>query len=409
MSLLEKIFPGLPFNLRASVYSCSDTQGGCLDRLTAVSNNRIFMFGLISKHSGMNTGGVAVSIKRLSNYFAGQGCRVTILTASLPPEHLLFDGLDAEIIHVAVKSRSKIGLAFTLLRHVISSRPKAILSFDTRANRINSWLAVTPFIGVEIWTSLRNSITAGIDPAVAKLSSRVVSVYRKIHRNSTGVIAISQGLKDEFLQLTGVTEPGKVHVIHNAVVVAGFYELAAQPVYHPWFDNRTIPLIISVGRLSSQKDYPTLIRAFKIVRNTRDCRLLILGEGEERPVIEALISGLDLQDDVELPGFVANPLAFVSKANLFALSSVYEGFGNVIAEALALGVPVVATDCPHGPAEILDSDRYGKLVCVGDVEGLAAAMLEQLSTPVDMGELKKAGARFGVDNARKYLELMGFT
>lgn len=366
------------------------------------------MFGLISKHSGMNTGGVAVSIKRLSNYFAGQGCRVTILTAPLPPEHLLFDGLDPEIIHVPIKSRSKIGLAFTLLRHVISSQPKAILSFDTRANRINSWLAVTPFIGVEIWASLRNSITAGKNPAEVKLSSRVVSVYRKIYRNSTGVIAISQGLKNEFQQLTGMTDRGKIHVIHNAVVVEGFYELAGQQVDHPWFDNRTMPLIISVGRLSTQKDYPTLIRAFKIVRNAMDCRLLVLGEGKERPVIEALISELELQGDVELPGFVANPLAFVSKADLFALSSVYEGFGNVIAEALALGVPVVATDCPHGPSEILDRDQYGKLVGVGDVEGFAAAMLEQLSTPVDMDELKKGGARFGVDNARKYLELMGF-
>ncbi len=379
-----------------------------VDRLTALSNNKsVYLFGLIGKHSDGNEGGVAVSIKRLSNYFAGQGCRVTILTLPLPSEHLLFDGLDPDIIHVPIKSRSKIGLAIALLRHVISSQPKVILSFDTRANRICSWLSGFPFINVELWTSLRNAITAGQDPAEVKLSSRVVAVYRKIYRNSTGVIAISHGLKNEFLQLTGVSDPGKIHVIHNPVVVDGFYPLSEQAVNHPWLTNRMMPVIVSVGRLAAQKDYPTLIRAFNIVRNARACRLLILGEGKERPAIEELIRDLGLQNDVDLPGFVKNPLAFIRKADLFALSSAYEGFGNVIAEALALGIPVVATDCPHGPSEILDSDQYGKLVGVGDVDAFAAAILEQLATPVDGDELKNGAARFGIDNARKYMQLMG--
>lgn len=378
-----------------------------VDHSAPQSNNRVFLFGLISKHSAKNGGGVAVIIRVLSNYFAQQGCRVSILTSQLPQDHLLFRGLDQDINHIPIKFRSKIGLAATLLRHVISSQPKAILSFDTRANRINSWIAATPFTDVASWASLHNAIAAGENPTEAKLSPRLRAVYRKIYRNCTGVIAVSRGLKDEFLRLTGVTGPGKIHVIHNAVVAADFYELAGQQADHPWFDNRTMPLIISVGRLSTQKDYPTLIRAFRKVRNTRDCRLVILGEGEERPVIEELIKKLGLQDDVNLLGFVKNPLAYVSKADLFALSSLYEGYCIAITEALALNIPVVATDCPYGTAEILDNGRYGKLASVSDVEGLAAAMLDQLDTSVGSDGLKKGGARFGIDNARKYLELMG--
>ena len=378
-----------------------------VDRLIAPSNKRVFLFGLISKHSGSNAGGVAVNIKRLSNYFAGNGCRVTILTLPLPPEHQLFDGLDPDIIHIPLNSRSKFGLAIALLRHVISSQPKVILSFDTRANRISSWLPGLPFINVELWTSLRNAITAGQDPVEVKLSSRALAVYRKIFRRSTGVIAVSQGLKNEFLQLTGVTDSEKIHVIHNTVVVDGFYELSREAVNHPWFTNKRMPVIVSVGRLARQKDYPTLIRAFRKVRNARGCRLVILGEGEERPVIEELIKDLGLQEDVELPGFVKNPLAYVSKADLFALSSAYEGYCNAIAEALALDIPVVATDCPHGTSEMLDNGRYGKLVGVGNVDALAEAILEQLSTPICSEELKKSAGKFDINNARKYMELMG--
>ena len=350
---------------------------------------------------------MAVIIRILSNYFAGQGCKVTIFTAPLQQDHLLFDGLDPDVIHVPIKVRSKIGLAATLLRHVIASRPKAILSFDTRANRINSWLSGFPFINVGLWMSLHNAIIGGQDPTEVKLSSRALAFYRKTYRNSTGVIAVSQGLKNEFLQLTGVTDSGKIHVIHNSVVVDGFYELSKEAVNHPWFINKKIPVIISVGRLAKQKDYPTLIRAFRLVRDARACHLLVLGEGEERPVIEELIKDLSLQDDVDLPGFVKNPLAYVSKADLFALSSVYEGYCIAITEALALEIPVVATDCPHGTAEMLEDGRYGKLVAVGDEKGLAAAILEQLAAPADSDELKQRAAYFGVENAKKYMELMG--
>jgi glycosyltransferase involved in cell wall biosynthesis len=138
------------------------------------------------------------------------------------------------------------------------------------------------------------------------------------------------------------------------------------------------PVILGVGRLTVQKDFPTLIRAFARVRQKRNARLLILGEGELRSELNALVAELGLQADVALPGFVENPFVFMRHASLFVLSSAWEGFGNVLVEAMACGMPVVSTDCPSGPAEILQNGKWGRLVPVGDVQALSEALLATL-------------------------------
>ncbi len=138
------------------------------------------------------------------------------------------------------------------------------------------------------------------------------------------------------------------------------------------------------------KDFSVLIRAFAKVRAKRDCRLVILGEGELRPELEALVRELDVQDSVQLPGFVNNPYAWMSRAELFVLSSAWEGFGNVLVEAMACGATVVSTDCPSGPSEILEGGKWGPLVPVGDVDALAERMLEALSSPTDVNAKLRA-------------------
>jgi glycosyltransferase involved in cell wall biosynthesis len=159
-----------------------------------------------------------------------------------------------------------------------------------------------------------------------------------------------------------------------------------------------------MGRLHAQKDYPTLLRALRLVRGTIPARLLILGEGPARPEIEALRAGLGLDGAVSMPGFHPDPYPFLAHADLFVLSSLWEGFGNVIVEALACGAPVVSTDCRSGPREILRDGQFGDLVPPGDPEALAAAILATLSRPRDRAALIARSADFSIDKAaRAYL------
>jgi glycosyltransferase involved in cell wall biosynthesis len=147
---------------------------------------------------------------------------------------------------------------------------------------------------------------------------------------------------------------------------------------------------LAVGRLGRVKDYPTLIRAFAKLRENREVRLVILGEGNERSRLESLVRELKLQDCVKMPGYVSNPFAYMARASLFALTSLREGLSNVLVEALYCGCPAVATDCPVGPREVLRGGEYGRLVPVGDDNALAQAMLESLDSkpPSDVCSLR---------------------
>ena len=166
----------------------------------------------------------------------------------------------------------------------------------------------------------------------------------------------------------------------------------AEPFDHPWFAPGAPPVILGAGRLTEQKDFPTLIRAFALVRKKHPARLMILGEGEERSKLETLVQELGLEKEVSLPGFVDNPYKYMKRAAVFVLSSRWEGFPNVLVEAMALGTPVVSTDCPNGPAEILENGKWGELVPVGETQSLASAVLRTLDR-VDVVRVKGAAER----------------
>jgi glycosyltransferase involved in cell wall biosynthesis len=167
-------------------------------------------------------------------------------------------------------------------------------------------------------------------------------------------------------------------------------------------------VILAAGRLAPQKDYPTLIRAFAALSAGRDLRLIILGEGPERTALESLIQQLGLADRVSLPGFRDNPFAYMSRARLFVLSSAWEGLPGVLIQAMACGTPVVSTDCPSGPREVLADGRYGPLVPVGAVEALAVAMALTLEQPPEPERLKARAADYGLEPVtRRYLEVLG--
>jgi glycosyltransferase involved in cell wall biosynthesis len=198
-----------------------------------------------------------------------------------------------------------------------------------------------------------------------------------------------------------------MRVIYNPVVTPKLFEQAKEQIDHEWFIEGSPPFILGVGRFSTQKDFPTLIRAFSIVQKQMPARLMILGEGEDRPQIEALVRDLGLTSEVALPGFVSNPYAFMSRAAVFVLSSVYEGLPTVLIEAMAVGTPVVSTDCPSGPREILEFGKYGKLVPIGDSEAIANAIVTTLKHPIDVEALRQQAQKFSLENTvNGYLELI---
>jgi glycosyltransferase involved in cell wall biosynthesis len=221
-----------------------------------------------------------------------------------------------------------------------------------------------------------------------------------------GVVAVSQGVADDLSFTIGLPRE-RIRVIYNPVVVPELFELATEPVESPWLRAGEPPVVLSVGRLTAAKDYPTLLRAFSQVIKARQMRLVILGEGEERGGLEVMVRDLGLEDVVSLPGFAKNPYAYMSKAAVCVLSSAWEGFGNVLVEAMAVGTPVVATDCPNGPAEILENGKYGRLVPVGDAEALAEGILATLDGTTNSEVLQYRAKEFSYDDiANQYLEIL---
>ncbi len=210
------------------------------------------------------------------------------------------------------------------------------------------------------------------------------------------IVAASRGVAEDVSGMTGIPVD-RIQVIHNPVVTPEVLQNMQAPIAHPWFAPGEPPVILGVGRLVSQKDFPTLINAFAQLRQQRTARLMILGEGEDRPKLEAQIRELGIEQDVALPGFVENPYACMAHAQVFALSSIFEGFGNVVAEAMATGTSIVSTDCESGPAEILMDGKYGKLVPVGDARALADAIATTLDHPTSPEVLKQRAQAFSLD------------
>jgi len=205
-------------------------------------------------------------------------------------------------------------------------------------------------------------------------------MLRFAYRRADTVAAVSHGAAADMVSTLGV-DASNVSVIYNPVVSPELFAKSAQAVDHPWFKAGEPPVVLAIGRLVRVKNFSMLLRAFSRVRNEMPARLLILGEGDERQNLEKLVGQLRLDDDVWMPGFFTNPYAYLKRAAIFVLSSDSEALPTVLIEALALGVPAVATNCKTGPAEILQNGHYGLLVPVGDVDALAAAMLETLCGP----------------------------
>jgi len=205
------------------------------------------------------------------------------------------------------------------------------------------------------------------------------SIRKKFYPLSDAIVVVSREAADDFLRITKA--PAEIVRVIYPILTPGIAELTTFPLDDPWFAPGQPGVVLGVGRLTPQKDFSTLVRAFAAVRRQCDLRLMILGEGETRGQLEDLVKELGLTESVALPGNTKNVFAYMSRCALFVLSSAYEAMPMVLVEALASGAPVVATNCMCGPREILHDGKFGRLVPVGNVPALASAIHQSLSEP----------------------------
>ena len=234
------------------------------------------------------------------------------------------------------------------------------------------------------------------------MRASMTATYRWADR----VAAVSEGAAHDTARLAGLPK-SRVTVLHNPIPLWPMPSAAARSSADAFWKCPQGARVLTVGSLKDQKNHPLLLRAFARLAH-RDARLMLLGQGQNETMLRALAGELGIADRVIFAGFHADPSPFYATADLFALSSDYEGLPTVLIEALSFGLPVVSTDCPSGPAEILGDGRWGQLVPVGDLDALAHAMEEALAAPVDREALKRRAADFSPEiAARKYLGLLG--
>jgi glycosyltransferase involved in cell wall biosynthesis len=286
------------------------------------------------------------------------------------------------------------------------SQPSALLSAMEHANLVAILAWRWARVPTRLVVSVHNTMSIATQHAPQSKARLIPMLARWLYPQAHRVVAVSHGVATDILHLYQLPT-AKVEVIYNPVVTPELMIQSQDTVEHPWLTAGEPPIILGVGRLTAQKDFATLIRAFARVRQSHEARLIILGEGEHRPILERLVRELGLQEWVALPGFVENPYAWMRRAAVFVLSSRWEGLPTVLIEAMACGTPVVATDCPSGPREILEGGKWGKLVPVGDAVGLAEAICQTLKegSPSD---LSIRASDFSLERAvESYLQVLG--
>ncbi len=270
-----------------------------------------------------------------------------------------------------------------LARYLREQRPDALLS-ALHGNIVALWARRLSDIPLRVVISEHSTFSCQNRQLPGWYSRLMLRLVRRYYPWADRIAAVSEGVADDLSQVAGIPRD-RIQVIYNPVVTPELRIKAQDELNHPWFAADEHPVILGVGRLAPAKDFTVLIRAFARVRETHEARLLILGEGEERPELEATVRRFGLQTDVSLPGFVANPYPYMALARLFVLSSRWEGLPTVLVEALYCGARIIAMDCPSGPREILRGGKYGRLVPVGDSDSLATAikgmLVEQPARP----------------------------
>lgn len=349
-------------------------------------------------------GGAERVMVTLANAFAERGHVVDLVLASAEGPYL--QDVSSAVRVVDLHTNRVIKAMLPLARYLRRERPQALLSAMNHANVVAVLAHRLARVSCRLVVSERNTIGVEAARAQGAVAKAVYVLVPWAYRRADAIVAVSRESATD-LERFARLPAGSVQAIYNPFDLDRIGRLATEPLDHPWFAPGQPPVVLAIGRLTEQKDFPTLIRAFAALRVRRPARLLILGEGELRGELESLVQSCGLTaDEVQMPGFVSNPFAYLARCAVFVLPSRWEGLPGVLIEAMACGALVVSTDCPSGPREILENGRWGRLVPVGDVEALADAMVATLDEKAHP-DVKVRAADFGVERAAKaYMDVM---
>ena len=340
----------------------------------------------------------------LAEGFANRGVQTDLVLAKADGPYLSQVSANVNIVDLG-ESRAllSVGKLSTYLSRV---KPSAIISALNYTNLLT--LAATKlaqFDGKTIIT-LHNQFTVPRETKPSFKERAITYLMRRFYGYANEIVAVSNGVSDDAAVTLGLDRE-TVKTIYNPVISDAVLARGQEVPKEDWLNSHETPVFLGIGRFHEQKDFPNLVRAFKKVRDKVNCHLIILGDGPDRKDLEKLILELKLQDSVKLPGFADNPYAYLSRADVFVLSSKWEGLPTVLIEALAFGRKIVSTDCKSGPDEILLSGEYGTLVPVGDSELLAEAMCDALTKPKVTYDAAKASKRFTYElSIQSYLDLV---
>lgn len=349
-------------------------------------------------------GGAEHIIVNLANGLNRLGYEIDVVLVRRKGFYL--DSLDKGVQVIDLSKRHSIFALFPLIRYLQKAKPSSVFAIQGHINalavtaRLLARLKFRLVICESTTVSVNNKYQGSIMQTILSI------VYPSILKMADLVIALSKGTSDDLIANYKIS-PHHIRVIFNPLDITRLVSLASNPVSQPSISPQNGPIIMALGRLNQAKDLPTLIHAFAKVREYVPAHLLIVGEGEERESIENLVLSLNLSNHVTMPGFVENPFAYLKQSSVYVLSSRYEGLPTTLLEALTLGTPSVATDCPSGPREILEGGRWGRLVPVGDVNAMALAIIDGLEGRIAKPPFELMEANFGINVIiQKYLDVL---
>ncbi len=358
----------------------------------------------------LETGGAERSTVRLANALNMNIFDVSFLLCKRKGP--LLQNLSKDIKIVDLKKNHVSLSLFKVIRYFKSEKPDIVVSVLDHVNIISILAGLFCKRKPKIIITERSTFSRVSTYSATKFRNKLISRFllpylaKVFYKKADLIVCVSKGVADDIVQIIG--NLSTIKVIYNPVIGNNFSEFAEEKIENFNVKIKSLPIIIAVGRLTKAKDYPTLLKAFSLVLKETPANLLIVGEGEERQRIEKLIEELDIMENVVLLGFQKNPIKYMVKSDVFVLSSMLEGFPNVLVEAMACGIPVISTDCQSGPNEIIENGKNGLLVLVSDEKKIAESIIELLKNPELRSKFSEEGKKraqyFSIDKSVKEFE-----
>jgi len=316
--------------------------------------------------------GIGVNTLRLAEQFSKQGYHVDLLIVK---NEIDLINKNTNINIIDFKKNSAYKSIYQLVNYIKKHEPDVLISGGEAPNIVLILVKLYLFNkNFKTIVSIRTHLTTQYKHTKTHNQTVLKYLGKVFYRFADEIVAVSKGVAEDVSELFFIRRD-RIKVIYNPIVNNEMLKLSEERVDHPWIVDKQVPVILGAGRLAKQKNFPLLINAFSIIKNEIDAKLIILGEGEARGKLEKLIKEEQLNESVDLVGYEPNPYKYMKNSDVFVLSSEWEGFGNVIVEAMACGAKVVSRDCYSGPAEILKNGEYGILIKENNPQELAKGIM----------------------------------